>query len=449
VNPPFPPSDTSRLAPKRVAGLCGLALALGIGPGAQGAQAQTATPRDPFEAGPEGALMRDDVAGARKIPGYTASGIDLGGFHLAPSLTVRGEASSNVFLRSAGGRGDVSATVAPAVLAVGQAGTARVVVDARASLARYARLAGYNADTWGLSGKAAVPVAGGVTLALSGGAARRLESPFEAGGAGAVDSGVVLLDQLQAGLGARVELGRTRVTGAVELARSHYLPVTGPGGAPVGQGFRDERVLGLSLRVDRSLGGGRIAFAEGSLRKVRSLHPGAAPDRTASTGEALVGLRGEFSHLVMGEVAVGYQWRDYRSAALRDYRALAWRARVEWYATPLVTFTLAGRRDVVNSPLPGAAGVVVDRLELKALYEVKRNLNLILSATHAVERYRDLAPAPPTIRSDAVGLEATWSANRQVQLGLSARWRERRSASALLPRQRHAVEGGLSLRFSL
>ena len=450
MNPVTLPSGPIRRPyPRRAARLCGLVLALGAGVGSGRALAQSAPPRDPFEAGPQGALLRDDVAGARKIPGYTAPGLDLGGMHLAPSLTLRSEASSNVFNRSGGGRGDVWATVAPAVLAVGQTGTARFVVDGRASLARYARLSGYNTDTWALRGQAARPVGGGLTLALSGAAARRLEPPFEAAGANPFDGGVVLVDQLQAGLGVRVDLGRTRLTGAVDLARTYYLPVLGPGGAMIGQAFRDERATGLSLRVDRSLGAGRIAFAEASLRQVRSLHPGTAPDRTGRAGEALVGLKGEFSHLVMGELAAGWQWRNYRSPALRNYRGLAWRARLEWYATPLVTFTLAGRRDLVNSPLPGAAGVVVDRVEVKALYEVKRNLNLVLSAAHVVERYRDLPGASPTIRTDTAGIEATYAANRHVQLGLTARYRDRQSASFLLPRQGHAVEGGLFLRFSL
>ncbi|MFC3173492.1 outer membrane beta-barrel protein [Novosphingobium bradum] len=422
-------------------------------------------PRDPFTAAPTGALMRDDVAGARQIPGYTPPGVDLGSFHLSPSLTLRAEASSNVFNRSAQGRGDISATLAPALLATGPVGPARLMVDARAVLSRYARLTGYDADTWALAARGAMPVGRGLLVALNAATARRLEPPYEAAGANAANGGVVLVDQVEAGVEARAELGRTRLTASADLARAHYLPVVQAGAAPLAQAFRDDRAITATLRVDRSLGGGRVLFAQGTWRAIRSLHPAAAPapapDRTARAGEAVVGLKGEASRLIMVELAAGYQWRAYRSPALRDYRALAWRARAEWYATPLVTFVLASRRDVVNSPLPAAAGVEVDQLSFKALYEARRNLNLILSGSHAVERYRDLGTAgvgggagvgagsAPAIRSDTVGLEAQYAANRHLMLGLSARVRDRRSASSFLPRQGHAVEGGLWLRFSM
>lgn len=429
----------------------GLGLGAGAGLGAAPTLAQSAPPRDPFEAAPLGPLLRDDVAGARRIPGYTPPGLEIGGVHIAPALTMRAEASSNMFNRPDADRGDLAITLAPAVLAVGSAGPARFVIDGQAGLTRYARLTGYNHETWSLRAQGVVPVAGGLSLAVSGAASRVLEPPFEAAGANAGTGGIVLVDRAQGSLGARADLGRTRLTAMADILRSHYLPAWQASGLAIGQSYRDERMVSATLRIERALGP-HLAFAEGAHRWVRSLHPGPAPDRSATAGEALVGLRGELGHLMMAEVAAGYQWRAYRSAALRDYRGAAWRARVEWYATPLVTFTLAARRDIANSALPEAAGVVVDSLSLKALYEVKRNLNLVLSGTHAAERYRDLAgagAAAPAIRSDAVGLEAQYATGRHLTLGLAARYRDRRSGSSLVPRQGHAVEGGLTLRFSL
>lgn len=446
----------ARLAPHSAARIVGLAIALGQGIGAQPLQAQSVAPLvDPFEGAPAGPLLRDDVAGARRIPGYAPQGLDIGGVHLVPQVTLRGEGSTNVFNRAAGPRGDTHAEVAPALLASGNLGRATWVLDSRASLARYARLNSYDSETWSLRAQSGVPVTGRITLAVSAAAARRLEPPYEAAGAvgpGGLGggSGVVLLDQVRGGLGLRGDLGLARITAGVDVARSHYLPLGQSAGPAIVQSFRDDRAISASARIERSLAAGRIVFAEGTHRWIRSLHPGALPDRTATGGEALVGLRGELGHLVMGEVAAGWQWRAYRSPALRDYRGAAWRARVEWYATPLVTLALAGRRDIVNSPLPAAAGVVVDSLSLKALYEARRNLNLILSGTHAVERYRDLPGAPAAaIRSSGVALETQYAANRHLMLGLSARYRDRRSTSPLLPAQGRAAEGGLWLRFTV
>ena len=444
-----------RLAGLALALVPGAGLALHAAPAQAQAEAQAepqpGAPVDPFEIAPAGPLMRNDVAGARRIPGYAPVGLDFGALHLDPSLTLAGQATTNAFARAAGrARGDSWATLTPALSATGTAGPARYGVEASATFARHAHLPGLDSETGSLALKAGIPLTGRLALGLSGALARRLEPPFSAAGASATDGSAVLVDKLQAGLSARADLGLTRLTAGLELARAHYLPIVPASGlAPVPQGFRDDRVIAAALRVERSLGGGKVLFAQGAYRRVRALHPGIAPDRTARAGEALVGLRGEFSHLVMGELAAGFQWRSYRSPALRDWRGAAWRARVEWYATPLVTLTLAARRDFANSPLPAAAGVSVDTFSLAAHYELRRNLNLTLSAARAVERYRDLAGATPTVRSTSAGLEADYATSRHLRIGLTARYRDRRSASPLLPRQGHAVEGGMSLRFAL
>jgi len=416
-------------------------------------QDQADLPRDPFVGVPEGPLLRRDVAGTRRIPGYVPPGVDLGGLHLAPMVTAGVLASSNVFNRSAGSRGDLRFSLAPGLLASGSAGRASYVLDARAGLARYARLHAYDNDTWALRAQAGLPLSGELAVAASGAASRRVEPPYEAAGATAGLDGVVLVDQVRAALGTRLDLGITRVTGTLELARSHYLPVRAAAGGAGAQGFRDDRDLAASLRVEHSLGARRALFAEATQRWIRSLHPGTAPDRTASSGEALLGITGDLGHLVSAEVAAGYQWRNYRSAALRDYRGLAWRARIEWYPTPLLSLALGGRRDVVNSPLPAAAGVTVDRVSLKALYEARRNFGLVLSASRAVERYRDLGGAgpggSPAVRSQALGVEGRYAAGRNLLFTLSAGYRDRRSDAAQLPRQGRAFEGGLSVRFAL
>jgi len=231
---PVRPIAADRLG-SPAARLLGLVLALGPAAGSQAAlgqaASQSATPRDPFEGAPAGPLLRDDVAGSRQIPGYKPQGLDLGALHLDPSIMLRGDASSNLFNRSAGRRGDVAATLAPALLATGQAGQTRFVLDARAALARYDRATGYNSDTWALRAQAALPVAARLRVAASVAANRVMEPPYEAAGASAVDGGVVLVDQVRGGLGGEVDFGKTRLTASFDLARG-FPPLPCPTAMP-------------------------------------------------------------------------------------------------------------------------------------------------------------------------------------------------------------------------
>jgi len=421
--------------------LAGIALA--AAPLAGAAHAQE---RDPFAPRPPLPLLRDDVAGTRQIPGYAAPGVRMGAFLVVPQVSLAAEADSNVLNRRTDKRGDTALTLSGGFAAHADLGRTSLGLSASGSAARYARLTGQNHETYALEAKAAVPLGSVLELGTGVSWSRQQEPNYSASAAGG-DS-ATLYHQLGGTLGLAADLGPTRLSARLDLDRIDYLPVS-RAGFRVDQSFRDQRVLTARLRAEHALAAGRTLFAQASYRSANSLHPAPCCDRTARGGEIVAGIKGNFAHLVSAELAAGYQWRNYRSAALRDYRGAGWRAKVEWYATPLISVALSARRDVVDSGRPTSAGVVVDSLRAQVFYELKRNVNLVASAGLARESYRDDVTAGLTGRTVGAGLEARVALSSRYLVGAFARFRNRSSDSPLLPSQGSAVEGGLSLRLTL
>ncbi len=401
--------------------------------------------RNPFEGQPVGPLLRNDVAGSRQIPGYEPEGIQAGALTVMPSVTGSVDGDTNVLKRAIDKRRDVYFTLAPAVTASGTSGKSQFVLQAEAAVTRFATLARQNRETWGFDAQASTPLASGLTVAASGTYARKFE-PYYAAGASTVIGGPTLYDKLEGDLGLKADLGTMRLTGTASILRLDYRSVEQGNGTLIDQSFRDSRTVALGFKAEHDLAVGREVFVEGEYHWIDSIHPIPCCDRTATGGRALGGVRSEIGHLVDVELAAGYQWRKYRSPVFRDYDGLAWRARIEWYATPLVSVSLIGRRDIVNSGLQTASGVVLDSVTLRVYYELRRNFELILTGAHTHEDYRDTGA---TARGDSAGLEGRYKISRNYAVAAYGRYRNRSSNSSLLPAQGNALEGGLALRFSM
>lgn len=410
--------------------------------------AAMAQDRDPFAIGPAAPLLRESVAGTRAAPGPEAPGLQLGGLALHPSLTLRVEGDSNVLNRRTDRQADAALVVAPSLRAEGASGPTRYAISAEGTLVRYARLTGQDHETGGAKAQVVTALGGVLGLGASAGYARRHEPAYSAAAATA-DGSATLYDHLEGTLAVRAELARTQIQAKLDLDRFTYLPVTVAGGARLDQSFRNQRVWAATLRAEQALAAGPMLFAQGSWRGADSLTTAPCCERTARGGEVLGGIRGDLSGLVSAELAAGWQWRNYRSPLLADFRGAQWRARVEWYATPLVSMALSARRDIIDAGIPTAAGVVVDSAGVKLFHELRRTLNLTLSAATARETYRDAAAGNPRARTVSAGVEARYAMSPRRLLGTYARFRHRSASSPLVPRLGGAAEGALWLRFQL
>jgi hypothetical protein len=96
--------------------------------------------------------------------------------------------------------------------------------------------------------------------------------------------------------------------------------------------------------------------------------------RRASTGQtARIGSTFEFSRLLTGEVAVGYQVRDYEDSRLRTLRGVVGDAALIWTATPLTTVTLRGATELADTTIPGVSGSTNRRFSTEIAHALRRN----------------------------------------------------------------------------
>jgi hypothetical protein len=95
---------------------------------------------------------------------------------------------------------------------------------------------------------------------------------------------------------------------------------------------------------------------------------------------------------------------DYRQAGLLDISAPIWEGRLEWMVTPLVTMTLATRREVRATSYGAASGALVTTHALKVDYEMWRNL--ILTGQSALKYASYVGESrEDTIWSTSIGAE--------------------------------------------
>lgn len=417
-----------------------IALALALIPGAAYGQS-----REPFEASPTGPLLRPDVAGSRQQEGLSPPGVRFGPALVQPSVSVRAEADSNVFNRTEDKKGDTFVVFAPAVQASAESGPASYVLRAEAAIARYVSIASQDYETFGVDANGSLQVSRSSSLFTRVSFDRKVE-PSYSSSASEVEGSPAAYDRLEAQVAARQDLGDTQLTASGTVARQTFADVEAEDGTRVDQAFRDTRTVDLGIKVEHALAQGPVLFLQANYQQLDSLHPEAGLDRSAGGGRVMIGARGELGPLFGIEAAAGYIVRNFDSPNFRDYDGAAWRARLEWYATPLLTFAVGSERAIVNSGLREASGAVVDTTTFQAFFEMRRNFNWVLTATTFYETQRDAG-----VKADGriLGLEGRYTAGPRLTLGAYTRYRERESKGPVAFRDGNGVEGGLWLRGSL
>jgi hypothetical protein len=106
--------------------------------------------------------------------------------------------------------------------------------------------------------------------------------------------------------------------------------------------------------------------------------------------EGLVGASFDLTHLVRGEVSIGYMEQSYDDPNLDAVTGLTTRTRVEWFADPLLTVTFTAARDVQDAGVSNAGGYITDGVGLDFDYELRRNIVLGLGLGYSRDNYNGI-----------------------------------------------------------
>lgn len=218
-----------------------------------------------------------------------------------------------------------------------------------------------------------------------------------------------------ANIGVVKAFNRVRVSGEADFTRFDYEDARLLNNAPVEEDDRDREVLQVGGRIDYALSPMTAFFfsASANTRDYKLDPPFATVNRDSDGVQALVGANFDVTHLVRGEVGVGYLRQSYDEPGVSDTSGLAVNAHVEWFPDELVTFNVDASREVDDAGAVGAYSYVANNVTVGVDYEYRRNLVLGLSSDYSEDEYNGIDRTDD--RWDVVA-KADYLVNRGVSL---------------------------------
>ncbi|MGE0830371.1 MAG: outer membrane beta-barrel protein, partial [Hyphomonadaceae bacterium] len=234
------------------------------------------------------------------------------------------------------------------------------------------------------------------------------------------------------------EFGRFRVTGAAASDNFDFHDGTRASGANFDQDFRDETLLTLSARVDLALSPSTALFASYANHD----HQFDLGARDFTSRQALIGAGFDITHLVRGEIGVGYFWTDFDNPAQSNLSGGSLNARIDWFVTRLTTVNFHASRDIADSGIITSSSIENETAGVRVDHELRRNIILSASADYQKQDYQGID------RQDeysTFSLGADWLVNRWATLGAHVTQEDRSSAGAARDRDYDRTRASISL----
>jgi hypothetical protein len=192
-----------------------------------------------------------------------------------------------------------------------------------------------------------------------------------------------LVSSFGASIGVTQSLNRLQLGLRGTVDRTLYEDAELGDGTLLRQGDRNLTQLGLRLRAGYEAQPGLIPFVE-ALADTRTYDDrldGAGLDRRSTGLGARAGTTFEITRILTGEVAAGWQARDYEDPRLRRLSGPVGEAALAWSASPLTTVRLRGTAQIAETTLPGSSGALNQAGALEVRHDLRRNLTFTAAAT--------------------------------------------------------------------
>ena len=380
---------------------------------------------------------RNEGVAERIRPDYAAPGVDLGAVTLRPSLGVEVGTDSNIFYESANEDSDLVYVTRPRVEAQTTWSRHQIAVSVGMDDFRYQDSESEHHTDIFADAEARLDVRRGTYLVIGGGQARRAEARSAPDTPNAAAKPVRFEDR-HAHIGAIHEFGRFRGTLRLEKQGFNYKDAPLISGGVADQDVRDYEVTTLTGRLEYALSPDTAILAQvsGNKREYEITPPRVPVNRDSEGSSYMIGVNTDLTNLVRGEVAIGYLQQNYDDPTLSSPKGLALEGKLEYFATPLTTFTFTGHRRVEETVAALTASSYVDtQFGVRFDHELLRNV-LLSGGISAGSRSFEGADRDDDLLNADIG--ARFLLNRRVELG--AAWRfERQDSSGALPAQDYDV----------
>jgi hypothetical protein len=168
--------------------------------------------------------------------------------------------------------------------------------------------------------------------------------------------------------------------------------------------------------------------AAGNTRNYEQQPPAVAFSLNNSGYDIDAGANFDITHLVRGEVQLGYLTQTYAAGSVfKPISGPSAKVQLQWFPTQLATITLIGNRAVGDAGVPGSAGFLLTDGSLQVDYELLRNVILTASGSIANEQYNGI---DRTDQLAGAGISANWLLTRHIGLTFAYTYTNQTSSGA-------------------
>jgi hypothetical protein len=252
----------------------------------------------------------------------------------------------------------------------------------------------------------------------------------------------------QVNFGGVHEINRLRLKGVVTYSDYSYQNNTTTSGTFLRQDDRDYGQTTELARGDYAVSPDTAIFLSATANQVvyRRQPPVAQFDRNSNGYDVDVGANFDITHLIRGEVQVGYLSQSYSQAGFKPVSGLSFKALVNWFPSELTTVNLKGSRTVQQPVDISASGYISTNVGVSVDHELLRNVILSASTSYTQNAYQG-APRKDDLTS--AGVSGTYLLNRNIGLRLRYDYLQLDSSGAdhINSYKDNRVTGGLTLQF--
>jgi hypothetical protein len=361
----------------------------------------------------------------RPRPEYDSKGIPLGGFRLFPTLDLAASYDDNVF-RLDTPQSDYYFTISPTLRLQSQWGRHSLELYCGSSTYEYSKFSGENLTDWkvGADGRLDISRAAMFSANVYYGEFHEL---WSAPNNLLYQASPNRYYQTHADVETAYQPNRLGIGFGGSYDYYAWLNTPQIGGGTLYNYDRNEVEYQVYGKVFYDFSPGYSGFVRVTYdeRQFQLMFDRSGWDRSSHGYRVDAGLDMQITHLLAGEVFVGYL--DQRFAQnvplpLPEDSGLDFGAQLDWYATPLLTLHLTGSRQLEDVVIDGASVADNKTIALSADYELRRNIILQGLVSYTDSRFVG------TIRDDTypgAGIGVKYLINRYLSAGINYFYSER------------------------
>jgi hypothetical protein len=313
----------------------------------------------------------------RSRPEYDAKGIPMGGFRLFPSLIASANYDDNLFKTPVATDGWFFEEVATARLQ-SQWGRHFLEFYGGVDNYNYSKFSRLDLTDWNIGSDGRLDISRAMRLNAAGSYGEYHE-PLNSPNTVGFQASPNRYDKGHADLSLSYQPNRLGFGfgGSYDRYDWQNTPLIGPPPGTLVNKDRNESEYQAYARVSYDFSPGYSMFVKGLWddRQFDQFLDRSGLHRSNNGYRLDAGLDLQISHLVSGEIYVGYLDQKF-AAPLTDVSGVDYGVNLNWYASPVFTVHLNGAHDISNTTLAGISASDDKSVNLSADYELRRNIIL-------------------------------------------------------------------------